>query len=181
MFFNCMVSIKEKIFGKVEENRNEAESNDFYKELLINPLTDINNKAIQEMSNFQDFNSANFKNYRFEEEPEVESEYYKEILATRVSQIDAIINNHLITANGRHIYELKYQDLEQSEKLDILFEQQQDLQPKGDGKIDNNERLRFEALIQSYDLFNSEHFQSIKPVKNLLEATNNKYRLCHEG
>ena len=52
MFFNCMVSIKEKIFGKVEENRNEAESNDFYKELLINPLTDINNKAIQEMSNF---------------------------------------------------------------------------------------------------------------------------------
>ena len=35
-----------------DEVKNEAHSDDFYKELLINPLTDINNKAIQEYENF---------------------------------------------------------------------------------------------------------------------------------
>ena len=47
--------------------------------------------------------------------------------------------------------------------------------------MDNNQSLRFEALIQSYDLYNSEQFSSIKPIKDLLESSSNLYRLCHEG
>ena len=36
-------------------------------------------------------------------------------------------------------------------------------------------------MIQSYDLYNSEQFSSIKPIKDLLESSSNMYRLCHEG
>ena len=42
----------EMICTNDDEVKNEAHSDDFYKELLINPLTDINNKAIQEYENF---------------------------------------------------------------------------------------------------------------------------------
>ena len=69
--------MKDKCCKKEEEIRNEAHSDDFYKELLINPLTDINNKAIQELTDFKGFSSTNFKNYRFEEEVDVDSDYYE--------------------------------------------------------------------------------------------------------
>lgn len=82
--YNCGVKIKELLFGTVEEVKNEAHSVDFYLELLINPLTDINNKAIQEYENFVEFNSSTFTNYRYKEEPVVDSEYYKRILGNRV-------------------------------------------------------------------------------------------------
>ena len=54
---SCFLSkFKSLVPGKEnEEVRNEAHSNDFYKELLINPLTDVNNKAISEFENFQPF------------------------------------------------------------------------------------------------------------------------------
>jgi len=48
------------------------------------------------------------------------------------------------------------------------------------GAVNNKERLRFESLIQSYDLYSSEQFQNIKPIKSLLES-NNDYRLGDDG
>ena len=43
-----------------------------------------------------------------------------------------------------------------------------------------HDRCRFEALIQSYDLYSSEQFSKIKPLKNLLEE-NTAYRLGDEA
>ena len=64
--------------------------------------------------------------------------------------------------------------------MEILFEQQTKLIPTS-GEVDNTQRCRLEALIQSYDLYNSEQFSAIKPIKDLLETSGNMYRLCHEG
>ena len=45
--YKFLIAIKNRIFGEPEPD-NEASSKDFYKELLIDPLTDMNNKAITE-------------------------------------------------------------------------------------------------------------------------------------
>ena len=105
--------LKNMVFKPSDEEANEAHSDDFLKELLINPLTDLNNKANTELDSFKDFNSANFGNYRYEEEANgVTSEYYREILANKVNEIDSMIDNHLIAANGEVDFELKYRELE---------------------------------------------------------------------
>ena len=51
-------------------------------------------------------------NYRFEEEPHVNSEYFKRILGNRVNEIECVIDNHLIAANSEIEFELKLRELE---------------------------------------------------------------------
>ena len=72
-------------FGVVEEIKDEAHSDDFYKEVLINPLTDINKKSKQELEEFKPFDSDTFVNYRFEEEVVISSEYYLNVLTYKVN------------------------------------------------------------------------------------------------
>ena len=68
------------MFGVVEEIKDEAHSDDFYKELLINPLTDISKKSKRELDEFKPFDSEIFVNYRFEEEVGISSDYYQNLL-----------------------------------------------------------------------------------------------------
>lgn len=156
-----------------EDNKNEAHSDDFYKELLINPLTDIANKADNELNNFEPFEGEAFANYRFPEEVKVDGEAYCAILGRRKDQIDCVINSHLYKVHGEVKYKVDgWNEKDTSEKLDELFQRQQALQQEGE-EVDNSARLRLSALIQSYDMFNSEQFLAIKPIKELLEASNN--------
>jgi hypothetical protein len=100
-FVKFFIAVKNKIFGTKETGENEAHSADFYKELLINPLTDANNKAVTELELFQarngkKFDPKSFEKYRFTEEIEGMSyEEYGNVLNTRAQQIDAVINDHL--------------------------------------------------------------------------------------
>ena len=63
-------------------------------------------------------------------------------------------------------------------KLEQLYKEQAKLKPKN-GDVIGHDRCRFEALIQSYDLYSSEDFSKIKPLKHLLEE-NTAYRLGDE-
>ena len=75
-------------------------------------------------------------------------------------------------------FEVEWANKDQSVKLEQLYREQAKLKPK-DGNVIGHDRCRFEALIQSYDLYSSEDFSKIKPLKNLLEE-NNAYRLGDE-
>jgi len=100
-FYKFLIAVKNKILGEAEEAENEAHSNDFYRELLINPLTDANNKAITENETFMQrgakrFDTSAFSKYRFPEEGTGKTfEEYQQILYMRTLQIDAVINDHL--------------------------------------------------------------------------------------
>ena len=134
-----------------DEDDNEAHSNDFYQELLIDSLTDMNNKSILEMNAFKTFDANKIKSNRFEVEPEITSGFYKSFLQNRVNEIDAVINSHLrMTQNTETT-------LNQNEKLEILGKQQHLLRQK-------SEKLRFEALIQSFDLLHSTEFKGVRAI-----------------
>jgi hypothetical protein len=80
-----LIAIKDRLFGEPKPD-NEASSKDFYKELLINPLTDANNKAIIERDNFiargaKRFDPKTFEKYRNKEEVQGKSfEAYQQML-----------------------------------------------------------------------------------------------------
>jgi hypothetical protein len=88
-FVKFFIAVKNRIFGTKEKGDNEAHSADFYKELLINPLTDANNKAITEQELFEarnakKFDPKTFERYRFPEEVEGMSfDDYSKTLETR--------------------------------------------------------------------------------------------------
>jgi hypothetical protein len=122
-FGKFFIAIKDRIFGEPKAE-NEASSKDFYKELMINPLTDANNKAIQERDMFLErgankFNCKDFEKYRNKEEVQGKSfEAYQQILNNRVIQIDAVINDHLRFTRTELEFEREWKNREQPEKLE---------------------------------------------------------------
>lgn len=154
-FYKFLLAVKNRIFNDAGVAENEAHSDDFYKELLIDPLTDTNNKAITERDNFvqrgaKRFDTSTFAKYRFDEEtPGMTFEEYQQVLECRVQQIDAVINDHLRQTRTELEYSFEIQNKEQPEKLDQLFKDQDKLKAKGNshGAVNNKDRLRFEALI----------------------------------
>ena len=120
--YKFLNELKNRIFGEPAPD-NEASSEDFYKELLIDPLTDANNKAINERNIFlqrgnRKFDCSSFSKYRFKEEVGGKSyDAYQEILKNRVTQIDSVIDDHLRFLK----VESEWKEKPQSDKLDYLF------------------------------------------------------------
>ena len=67
-------------FGIVEQIKDRAHSNDFCKEILIKPLTDISQKATREHEELKAFDCEIFVKYLFEEEVTISNEYYLNLL-----------------------------------------------------------------------------------------------------
>jgi len=61
----------------------EANSNDFYKDILIGPLSDIIMRAKTEMENFKEFDLTALQKYREDYEVKFTNEDYKKFLETR--------------------------------------------------------------------------------------------------
>ena len=69
-----------------EEQVDEAYSRDFYKDLLIQPLSDLYHKAIEEQGEYDKnkYNSIKSTEYQYEDEPTFESTIITDKLTRRV-------------------------------------------------------------------------------------------------
>ena len=126
--YKALIALKHRIFGYDEEAENEAESEDFYRELQVDPLSEANNKACTEVNRFeereQSFPLDIIKRYRRPEEVEcMDFNEYKHILAKRCDQIDCIINDHYKALSGKSeaAMKLEWSDKPQNERIDYLL------------------------------------------------------------
>lgn len=99
---NTLISCLIKLFKSCssnteEEEEDEAYSRDFYKDLLIQPLTDIYHKAIKEQQLYEasKYSSISSVDHQFEEEITFESTIINDKLARRVKQIERVIDDHI--------------------------------------------------------------------------------------
>lgn len=107
IFDPIITKIQEKL-GLIGEDADEAHSTDFYKEIHINPLTDLNNKASLELENFKPFETTDFSKYRYPEEMVLSNEYYKGSLEKKVKDIEEMIDSHLIFLKGQTDFEVNW-------------------------------------------------------------------------
>jgi hypothetical protein len=97
-FFACLA----KCCVKDKDETDYAHSKDFFKDIHVKPLTDLYDKAKDELEDYKDFNPTDYDMFRFEEEPKFDVESSKEIFRVRLEQIEKVIDDHLIFLHGQH-------------------------------------------------------------------------------
>lgn len=116
-----------------------------------------------------------FKHFRYPEEANYDQEKHEKELKQRVVWIEKTIDRHLEILHGKSRMP-HFQYLEYSDKLQYLFKLQNQVCQHQKGE----ERLRMEGITQSYNVYDSVAFKSIKAVRNLLKDTDFKYSLQDE-
>lgn len=106
--------------------KEEAHSDDFYKEINIKPLRDLHDKSMDEIRDFTKFDPAVSQPFRYAEEVSVDKEAYLESLKFRSSQIELVIDDHisaLFDGDKDKIIDNTY-NMTYFEKLEFLFTKQ---------------------------------------------------------
>lgn len=90
---------------KDKEVTEYAHSRDFFKDIHVKPLTDLYDKACDELEDFVgkeelDFDSSEYDQYRYEEEVRFAKGSTTEKFRERKEQIERVIDDHLIFLHG---------------------------------------------------------------------------------
>lgn len=135
------------------------------------------NSEIKQFTQKQYFTTEKFSNdgekFRFVNEPKMEAKEYKKLLETRKKQIECVIDDHFNEVSSLNFQRFR-DEYNYEEKLEFLFTEQQLITQK------DKERLRLNQLIQSFDMFSSELYLQLKPIKTLMEKHNFKFKLTDE-
>ena len=170
--FGCILS---RLFPDNKEEKPEAHSDDFFKEILFKPLMELYDKTQDELRDFEGVDLAKVEQFRYEEEVKLDVAAHKTKLVNRIEQIESVVDDHIKALFDGNIQEIAKNTahLENcNAKINYLFERQNEFKFS-----DGQSRLRMQTITQSYSMLDSKQFKRIKPLQEILEDVKYNYTL----
>lgn len=126
----------------IQLERDQAHSNDFFKDINIKFLMDQFEKTKNDIKNAPNFDDKDYHQYRFDEEVPVNTKMLEDLNAKKLESIKHVVDDHMKLLYGP---DSESHEMSTEDKLDDLFRNENEIFKARDEK-ELEDRLRMDAV-----------------------------------